>query len=216
MSVTIKTIVLGPLETNCYVLRADDSQQCVVVDPGMMPGPLLKYLAGEKLLVERILLTHGHGDHIAGITELKQAFPAAIVCCPAADAIMLTDAQANMSAPFGFSIITSQPDELLSPGGSITIGPTQWQVLDTSGHTPGGVSFYSPDAAVAITGDALFAGSIGRTDIPNASESQLVSNIRENLLSLPDETRVLPGHGPESTIGRERRLNLFLNHGQPG
>ncbi len=216
MSITVKTIVLGPLETNCYVLRDGDSQQCVVVDPGMAPGPLFKYLAGERLAVERVLLTHGHGDHIAGITELKKAFPDMTVCCPAADAAMLTDAWANMSAPFGFSITTVKPDELLNCGGSITIGGSRWQVLDTSGHTQGGVSFYSPDAGVVITGDALFSGSIGRTDIPNGSGSRLVGNIRKNLLSLPNETRVLPGHGPESTIGRERRLNPFLNHGQSG
>ncbi len=216
MSIAIKTIVLGPLETNCYVLRDNDSPKCVVVDPGMAPGPLMKYLADGHLAVQRVLLTHGHGDHIAGITDLKKAFPDMAVCCPAADAAMLTDAWANMSAPFGFSIITVKPDELLNGGDSITIGKSQWQVLDTSGHTPGGVSFYSPDAGAVITGDALFSCSIGRTDIPNASGSQLVSNIRRNLLSLPDETRVLPGHGPESTIGRERRLNPFLNHGQAG
>jgi len=101
-------------------------------------------------------------------------------------------------------------DELLQVGQELTLGDTVWKVLDTSGHTPGGVSFYCPDLQVVIAGDALFARSIGRTDFPGSSHAQLITTIRENLLTLPDETQVITGHGPQTTIGLERAANPFL------
>jgi glyoxylase-like metal-dependent hydrolase (beta-lactamase superfamily II) len=124
---------------------------------------------------------------------------------------MLSDAAFNLSAPFGLPIVAPPPDELIEPGEVIEIGPSRWEVLDTSGHTPGGVSFYCAAAGVVIVGDALFAGSIGRCDIPGASEQRLLRNIREKLLSLPEATRVLPGHREETTIGREKRTNPYLS-----
>ena len=205
--VRIDTLVLGPLETNCYVLRAADD--CWVVDPAW-PHPLLERLTDWGAAPSRILLTHGHGDHIAGAADLKAAFPDAILCCPAADAGMLTDPQANMSAVFGFSITAPEPDELIHPGQMLHLGPTRWGVLDTAGHTRGGVSYYCREARVVLTGDALFDGSIGRTDIPGASASRLLKSVRVTLMSLPDDTRVLAGHGPASTIGLQKAGNPFI------
>ena len=141
---------------------------------------------------------------------LKKRYPSAPAICSEADAPMLTDPQANLSAPFGMAIVVAPADELIRPGSKLTLGCTEWDVLDTSGHTPGGVSFYCPGESVVLTGDALFAGGIGRTDIPGASARQLLENIRRNLLSLPGRTRVLPGHGPETTIRRELETNSFL------
>jgi glyoxylase-like metal-dependent hydrolase (beta-lactamase superfamily II) len=123
---------------------------------------------------------------------------------------MLGDPVANVSAMFGLSLTCPPADELLSPGQTLSEDGLAWRVLDTSGHTPGGVSYHCAEAGVVLTGDALFEGSIGRTDIPGADAERLLRNIRENLLSLPDLTRVLPGHGPETTVGRERRNNPFL------
>ena len=123
---------------------------------------------------------------------------------------MLGDAGLNMSASFGMMVVGPEPDELLAPGGVISIGSSQWQVLDTSGHSPGGVSYYCGRAQAVLTGDALFCGSIGRTDIPGAQHDLLLKNIKEHLLVLPDRTKVLPGHGPDTTIGRERRTNPFV------
>ncbi len=211
MTLRIDTLVLGPFETNCYLMR--DDERCWVVDPGMWPGPLLDFLTAAGVGPETILLTHGHGDHIAGLAELVQHFPAATVLCPAGDADMLSDPQANLSAPFGMPITSPPPDKLIRPGDSLSLGETSWAVLDASGHTPGGVSFYCASEGVVVTGDALFAGSVGRTDVPGANSGRLMANIRQNLLSLPDDTRVLPGHGPETTIGRERRTNPFLSAG---
>jgi glyoxylase-like metal-dependent hydrolase (beta-lactamase superfamily II) len=111
---------------------------------------------------------------------------------------------------FGVSITAPEPDETFAPGDVLECGNAKWQVLDTSGHSPGGVSFYCESARVVLTGDALFAGSIGRTDIPGADQDQLLANIRQNLLGLPGATRVLPGHGPETTIQQEIETNPFL------
>ena len=208
MPVEIATIVVGPLETNSYVIHCDEA--CAVVDPGMSPRPLLEYLAGKDAHVEMILLTHGHGDHFAGADQIKAAYDRARLCCPAGDADMLGDAMLNMSACFGMRLIGPKPDELLSPGSVVSIGSSEWQVLDTCGHSPGGVSYYCGEGGVVLTGDALFCGGIGRTDIPAAQEGLLLRNIREQLLRLPDRTKVLPGHGPATTIGRERRTNPFV------
>ena len=205
---SVDCLQLGELMTNCYVLLAEDI--CWIVDPGLSPGPLLEHLRRKGLAPERVLLTHGHGDHIAGVAEVKQAFPGAVVTAPAGDAEMLTDPMANLSLPFGFEISAPCPDETVSPGESLQMGPLTWQVLDVSGHTPGSVAYYCRTAGVVISGDALFAESIGRTDIPGASDIQLLANIRNNLLMLSGDTRVLPGHGPATTIGHERRFNPFL------
>jgi len=209
MSLQIDTLVLGPFQTNCYVLRYDGV--CWVVDAGMWPKSLIGFLTDATLSPETILLTHGHGDHIAGAAKLIQQFSSAKLLCPANDAEMLSDPQANLSKMFGLSVSAPPPDALVEPGQTLSLGRLEWQVLDTSGHTPGGVSYYCYDEQVVFTGDALFAGSIGRTDIPGASTEQLLRNIHQNLLTLPETTRVLPGHGPASTIGQERRGNPFLS-----
>lgn len=206
--VELTALVLGPLSTNCYILRCGG--ECWVVDPGIWPGPLVERLGVLSASPARVLITHGHFDHIAGIDELKAAFPEVRVCCPAADAAMLTSGELNMSAAFGVSSAVSPADELFEPGAVLTLGDSDWTVLDTSGHTQGGVSFYCAKAGVVLTGDALFADSIGRTDIPGGSASRLLRNIRHNLLTLPEETKVYPGHGEPSTIGREKRYNPFF------
>jgi len=208
MSVRIDTVVLGPLMTNGYVL--DSAGVCWVVDPGPWPEPLLELLRRRRIRPECLLLTHGHGDHIAGLGALKAAWPDAKIVCPAADANMLSDPSANLSAEFALPLTAPPADQLVESGQVLLCGDSHWQVLDTSGHTPGGVSYYCPEAEAVLTGDALFEGSIGRTDLPGADFDQLIGNLRRNLLPLPGETRVLPGHGPESTIGRERRSNPFL------
>ncbi len=207
-SLSIQTFVTAPLETNTYLLGC--GQAWWAVDPGMGLARLIDRVRRQGSTLTRILLTHGHGDHIVGISELRQAFPTARVSCPAGEADLLTNGEKNLSALCGFDITVSPADELLEPGQTLTLGELSWTLLDTSGHSPGGVSFYCPQAGVVLTGDALFAGSIGRTDIPGASERTLLANIRANLLTLPDKTRVLPGHGPETTIGQEKRSNPFL------
>lgn len=209
MSLTIDTFVTGPLEVNTYVLRSRG--KCSVVDPGsMFPDRLTHLLTDERIVVGQIWLTHGHGDHIAGVGMLKKMFPAAAVHCSAGDAEMLTDAEKNLSTWYNLRITAPPADVLIRPGDPLTVGDTTWQVLATGGHTLGGISFYCPAESVVLTGDALFAGGIGKTEIPGGDLACLLGNIHGKLMRLPDDTRVLPGHGPESTIGNERRNNSFL------
>ena len=176
----------------------------------MSPGPLTAYLQADGLRVVRIVLTHGHCDHIAGVGAVKEAFPDAVITVPAGDAAMLTDTGANLSQLFGTLITAPPAEQQVVPGEYLQLGRITWEVLDTAGHTAGGVSYYSPAAGVVIAGDALFADSIGRCDLPGADLATLVANIRRNLLTLPPKTRVLPGHGPASTIGAEARGNPYL------
>ena len=208
MSLKIETFVVGPLETNSYVLSSD--ADCWVVDPGMECGDLLDFLRQQKLHPRRILLTHGHGDHIAGVTEIKEAFPHARIGCPVGDAAMLRDPAANLSGAFGLFVTSPPADELIEPGQTLHLAQLTWTVLDTAGHTCGGVSYHCPSENVCLTGDALFASSIGRTDIAGGNEYQLIKNIRHHLLTLPDFTRVLPGHGPATTVGTEKMRNPYL------
>ena len=208
MAIQIETFVLGPLETNAYVLR--EGEVCWVIDPSFYPQELLSHLAGQKLRLERILLTHAHGDHIGGVPELKAAFPQAVLCCPAGDEPMLTSPQANLSAMLGLPISCPPADQLVQPGEVLTFASSAWKVLDVSGHSPGGVAYYSAELGVVLAGDSLFAGGgVGRTDFPGGSILRLLANIRANLMTLPPQTRVLSGHGPETTIGEEAQYNAF-------
>lgn len=208
MSVEIHTFVTGPLQTNTYVVASQGA--CWIVDPGAGAGAVISFIGDEDLTASAILLTHGHGDHIAGAAELKTAFADLLLLCPAADAAMLDDPQLNLSEQFAMAVTAPPADRVISPGDQLILGDSTWLVLDTGGHTAGGVSFSCRAESVVIVGDSLFAGSIGRTDLPGASPNRLMRNIRENLLCLPSDTRVLTGHGPQTTIGEEKRFNPFV------
>lgn len=210
----IHAIQLGPLETNCYVVRPDSPNNAAwLIDVGMWSKPLVEYLRDNALQPSRILITHGHADHIGGIAYVKQHFPEAIVCAPAGEEDMLTSPEKNLSNTFLMGVTAPEAEESISPGRELSFngdGSRPWTVLDTSGHTPAGLSFYCGEEGIVFTGDALFCRSIGRSDIPGGDHEKLVENIRNNLLSLPDDTTVYPGHGPPTTIGAERRDNPFL------
>jgi hydroxyacylglutathione hydrolase len=212
----VQTFVEFTFGENAYVVSTtgDDGRKIGwVIDPSFPPSviDLLEYVAAEKIIVEKILLTHGHGDHIAGVDAVFEAHPSAQVGIAPADQPMLTNSKLNLATMFGMDLVVKAPADLaLTPDTHLTLGPLSWRVLDTSGHSPGGISLYCPRAGVILTGDALFPGSIGRTDFPGSNGRQLLANIRHHLLTLPDETLVYAGHGPTTTIGNERKSNPFL------
>lgn len=215
--VTLKTFVEPSFGENALLVTAPRDEGPAIgwiIDPSFPPHVynLIDHVLTEKIEIERILLTHGHGDHIAGVDAVHAAFPSAGVWIAAEDEPMLHDANRNLSAPFGVDIVVQSPVAgHLTPGMELTLGANQWRVLDTSGHSPGGRSLYCQACGIVIVGDALFAGSIGRTDFPGSNHTQLIDNIHRHLLSLPGGTVVYSGHGPTTTIENERKSNPFLS-----
>lgn len=203
----VEVIPVGGIETNCYLIG--DDKGAVLIDPGEDAVRIIKKIKERAAKVTQIVLTHGHADHIGALPEVKK-FTAAPVLIHKEDAVMLTDAMANLSAIFDTPLTTEPADKFIDDGDEIIAGGVRLKVLLTPGHTPGGISLYEANAGVVFTGDALFAGSIGRTDFPGASHEQLIEAIEEKLLTLPDETIVYPGHGPQSTIGEEKEENPWL------
>ncbi len=214
----IDYLILGDYETNCYVLRKeslglrenDAAQDCLVIDPGLEAGDLLEFLDEQKINPVAVLLTHGHIDHIAGLAVLRSRFPEIKVYIHNLDAEMLTEPSINLSAMTGSAFVTEAEDASLKEGEIIDLAGVKLLVLHTPGHTPGGISLYSKEDGVAFVGDTLFADSIGRTDFPGGSMSQLLASVREKLFTLPEETQVYPGHGPATTIAAEKAHNPFF------
>ena len=209
-NVRIDGFSLGPFATNCYVVSAEGSKACWIIDASFDPHEMIDHVQNQDLKPEKILLTHAHVDHIAGLEEVRRAFPEVPVAIHKAESDWLEDPMLNLSQGHGFPITTRPAEQSLSDGDELEIDGVSWRVLHTPGHSPGGVTLYCEDAGVAIVGDTLFAGSIGRFDFPTSNQQDLEASIRERLYALPEETRVLPGHGPETTIGREKRSNPFV------
>ena len=204
----LETMVVGSVFTNCYVIGCEETKAGAIIDPGGDPEQIISVV--EKLGVNPIYIinTHGHADHIEANGEMKEKYGAQILIHEA-DAPMLTVPEKNLSVFFGPALETPPADTFMTEGDVIEIGTITLKVLHTPGHSPGGISLVGD--GFVFTGDALFAGSIGRTDFPGASHSQLLESIRTKLFTLDDATKVYSGHGPESTIGWEKEHNPFFN-----
>lgn len=207
----IDRLILGAYETNCYVLRSSQAaKDCLIVDTGLEAGQLIDFLREHELNPVALVLTHGHIDHIAGVALLRAEFPDVKVHIHKLDAEMLTEAEDNLSAATGGPFSTEPADFSLEEGDYVEQAGIKLLVLHTPGHTVGGISLYSKDDGIVFVGDTLFADSIGRTDFPGGSVAQIVRSIEERLFTLPDETKVYPGHGPTTTIAHEKAHNPFV------
>ncbi len=198
---------------NSRLIIPQDGNGCWVIDPGFSPATdnLLKCLIERNLSPEAVILTHAHADHIAGLSHVLNTHQSLPVYLAKTEWSFLEDPSQNLSMMTGMELRVGAPElRDLAPHLVLELGGTRWQVLDTSGHSPGGRTLYCPQAQTAIVGDALFAGSIGRVDFPHSDGPRLLSNIREKLFTLPGETRVCSGHGPDTTIEIERRTNPFF------
>lgn len=202
----VEYFVVGPIDVNCYVI-SDDNGIGAVIDPGGNAERIMAYIKKENLDIRYVLNTHGHGDHIGADDAVRDGTGAPLYI-HAADADMLTDARKNLSAFMGYQALARPADVLLHGGEEITVGDIKLKVVCTPGHSAGGVCFVGD--GFVFSGDALFADSIGRTDFPGGSQAELVGSIKRELMVLPDETEVYPGHGPKTTIGWERVYNPYL------
>lgn len=211
----IRGFTLGPFATNCYLVRPRGYEGCWVIDASFSPAPLIQAIrqwVGPGGRPELLVLTHAHVDHIAGVDQVLAEFPRTPVVIHEAERAWPGDAQANLSALSGMAVTCHGPDRTVKDGDELALGPSRWRVLHTPGHSPGGMCLLALNAhrPLVIAGDALFAGSIGRTDLPGGDHQTLLASIREKLYTLDPATMVLAGHGPQTTIGAERLSNPYV------
>lgn len=205
-------IVSEPFGENTYVAQLAGRDDCLVIDPGLEPDLILELLDQEKLTPAAILNTHGHADHIAGNEAMKQRWPDAPLVIGRHEVDKLTDPVLNLSAPFGFAIISPPADILLDEGDVYRAAGLELEVLEIPGHSSGHIVFIwrGSEPHYVFGGDVLFRGGIGRTDFPDGSFTQLRDGIHKKLFPLPDDTVVLSGHGEPTTTGHEKRMNPFV------
>lgn len=201
-----------PFDENTYIAHLDGQAECIIFDPGMQPDKIFAAIEQHKLTPVAILCTHGHSDHIAGNGAMKDRWPDCPLIIGAGDADKLTDPVGNLSAGFGIELVSPPADRTVVEGDVLELAGFRLRVAETPGHSSGHVVFVAEGLSPTqvFGGDVLFAGSIGRTDFPDGSFEVLKKSIDEKLFTLPDDTIVLPGHGPSTTVGREKASNPFV------
>jgi len=208
----IVCLSVGPLACNCYLAADEQSGLAAVIDPGDEAGLIAATCEQEGVTPALIINTHAHADHIGGDAELKRLYPDARLCIGAGDAALLRDSVRNLSVMLGRTGRMPEPDLLLEDGQSVEFGSCVLRTLETPGHTTGAICLVADQEQppVVFCGDLIFAGGVGRTDLPGGDWDALLCSIREKIFALPDETTLLPGHGPDTTVGEEKRSNPFL------
>lgn len=202
----IQMLTVGPIMANCFIVGCEDTNNAVVIDPGDEADRILLSLSESKLTVKYIINTHGHFDHVGGNKRVKEVTGADLLIHPL-DVPMLNQLSADASKWGMISEDSPPPDWEIDEGDTIEFGRIRMKVIHTPGHTQGGISLFT-DGYVFV-GDTLFSGSIGRTDFPGGNHETLISSIQDKLFKLGDDVKVMSGHGPETTIGQEKRHNPF-------
>lgn len=206
--VIIKTLVVGPLATNCYIVGSESTKVGMIIDPGDDAEEILRSVKDLELDIKFIVLTHGHLDHSGALKEIKETIWAEIAL-HSDEFEPLYGEYPSLGAMFGLAYPPPPcPDRFLKDGDSLDLGDLRFSILHTPGHTPGGISLLGE--GVVFTGDTLFNCGVGRTDLPSSSHDQLMDSLSTKLMVLPDDTIVYPGHGPQTTIGAERSSNPYL------
>jgi hydroxyacylglutathione hydrolase len=204
----VQTLALGPAQTNCYLVGAEPAREAVVIDPGWDADAILAAARSADLTIKAILLTHGHFDHIGAVADVKEALGVPLIAHARELDLLAAKGGADL---FGLRIRSvPQPDRLVEHGEQIEFSLLKFEVRYVPGHTTGHVAFVEQAQRAVFVGDVLFAGSIGRTDLPGGDYDTLIASITDQLLTLSDDFKVYPGHGSPTTIGLERRTNPFL------
>lgn len=206
----LERLIVGELMVNCYIVGCQETREVFVVDPGGEGERILDIIKKLDLRIKAVINTHGHGDHINANADLVEATGAPLMIGEK-DAEMLTDSWRNLSAPFGLSFTSPPADKTLKEGDTLNIGNRTLTVIETPGHSEGSITLVGD--GFALVGDLLFAGSIGRTDLPGGDLDLLLRMVREKIFPLGDECEVYPGHGPTTTVQEERAHNPFLQEG---
>jgi len=210
-NLVIESIESQPFAENTYIVGKEGQADCVIIDPGFQPELIVAYLKREQLRPVAILNTHGHSDHIAGNEAMKAEWPEIPLVIGKGDAYKLTDPDANLSAPFGASLISPPADREINEGDTIEYAGIPLEILETPGHSRGHIVFvFRSETNVIFGGDVLFHGGIGRTDFPDGDIGELTHSIQKKLFDFNDETVVFPGHGPPTKIGLEIEHNPFM------
>ena len=205
----IKRIIIGPVETNCYFLINESTEETVIFDPAYAGKKIADYVSDNGLKVKAICLTHGHYDHIMGIKEFKEIYNVPVYACREEEKL-LGDGELNHSSVHYDHAVTVKPDILLDDGEEFQTAGIKIKMIHTPGHTHGRCCYYIKDMNMLISGDTLFEGSVGRTDLPTGSMSEMMRSLSDKLSELPDDTDVYPGHGGYTTIGDEKKYNPYF------
>jgi len=211
---TIETFCLGQLDTNSYVVASDGGTECWVFDCPGEPEPMLRFLSSRKARPMGLYLTHAHVDHMAGLNEFRRAFPGVPVFQHQGEELWLADPVANLSTALGAPITAAPAEGFVSDNQQLSMGPWTVHVLHLPGHSPGSVGFWFPSEHELISGDVLFRSGVGRWDFPGCDRHDLRQSLKR-ITELPDDTRVRPGHGGTTTIGREKASNPYLRSDDP-
>lgn len=215
MAEVIKTLTVGPLEVNCYILADPETKEAFVIDPGGDADNIRRAVEAGGLKVKYIVNTHGHFDHVGADGSLRKAFEGSELAIHGLDSRLLSEAHEH-GVIFGAKLERQPaPDIVLEDGEVLSAGSLRLRVIHTPGHTRGGVCLYEEKEGLLFTGDTLFAGSVGRTDFPGGSFEDLMGSIVNKVLPLGDEVKVYPGHGPSSTIALEKETNPFISGVRP-